>query len=54
VHLQPYYRRLGFVEGNFPAAEAYAQNAISLPLYPGLSDTDQQRVVDVLASLLVP
>lgn len=54
VHLQPYYRRLGFVEGNFPAAEAYAQNAISLPLYPGLSDTDQQRVADVLASLLVP
>ncbi len=54
VHLQPYYRRLGFVEGDFPEAEAYASNAISLPLYPGLSQDHQQRVVDVLASLLKP
>jgi UDP-4-amino-4,6-dideoxy-N-acetyl-beta-L-altrosamine transaminase len=53
VHLQPYYRRLGFREGNFPEAEAYATNAISLPLYPGLSDPEQQRVVAALASLLV-
>ena len=52
VHLQPYYRRLGFREGDFPAAEAYASNAISLPLYPGLQDSDQQRVVRTLASLL--
>jgi UDP-4-amino-4,6-dideoxy-N-acetyl-beta-L-altrosamine transaminase len=52
VHLQPYYRRLGFREGDFPAAEAYASNAISLPLYPGLQDGDQQRVVRTLASLL--
>ena len=36
VHLQPYYRRLGFREGDFPVAEAYASSAISLPLYPGL------------------
>jgi len=52
VHLQPYYRRLGFQEGDFPEAEAYAINAISLPLYPGLRDCDQQRVVRTLASLL--
>lgn len=52
VHLQPYYRRLGFREGDFPEAEAYASNAISLPLYPGLEDGDQQRVVRTLASLL--
>lgn len=52
VHLQPYYRRLGFREGDFPEAEAYASNAISLPLYPGLQDGDQQRVVRTLASLL--
>ena len=32
VHLQPYYRRLGFHEGDFPEAEAYSTNAISLPL----------------------
>ena len=52
VHLQPYYRRLGFREGDFPEAEAYAGNAISLPLYPGLQDGDQQRVARRLASLL--
>ena len=52
VHLQPYYRRLGFSDGDFPQAEAYASNAISLPLYPGLSLADQQRVVRSLSSLL--
>ena len=52
VHLQPYYRRLGFAEGDFPQAEAYARNAISLPLYPGLQEQEQQRVVEVLADLL--
>jgi UDP-4-amino-4,6-dideoxy-N-acetyl-beta-L-altrosamine transaminase len=52
VHLQPYYRRLGFTEGDFPEAEAYARNAISLPLYPGLQELEQARVVQVLASLL--
>ena len=44
VHLHPYYRQLGFGEGDFPEAEAYARNAISLPLYPGLTLVDQQRV----------
>ena len=52
VHLQPYYRRLGFADGQFPAAEAYARSAISLPLFPGLTSDDQQRVVTVLADLL--
>ena len=52
VHLQPYYRKLGFKEGYFPEAEAYATNSISLPLYPGLQHDDQLRVVRTLASLL--
>ena len=52
VHLQPYYRRLGFCEGDFPNSEAYARRAISLPLFPGLSDVDQDRVVAVLTELL--
>jgi dTDP-4-amino-4,6-dideoxygalactose transaminase len=43
---------LGFAEGDFPQAEAYGRNAISLPLYPGLQGQDQQRVVEVLADLL--
>ena len=52
VHLQPYYSRLGFRQGDFPEAEAYATNAISLPLYAGLQEVDQQRVADTLTDLL--
>jgi len=52
VHLQPYYRRLGFKEGDFLQAEAYASNAISLPLFPGLQNHDLQRVADALTTLL--
>ncbi len=52
VHLQPYYRQLGWKPGDFPAAEAYAGSALSLPLFPGLSDDDQQRVAASLHNLL--
>jgi len=52
VHLQPYYRAMGFAVGQFPAAEAYASSAISLPLYPGLQKVDLQRVADTLNTLL--
>jgi len=52
VHLQPYYRRMGFAPGDFPQAEAYARSAISLPLYPGLESKEQDRVVEELAALL--
>ncbi|MDA9740259.1 UDP-4-amino-4,6-dideoxy-N-acetyl-beta-L-altrosamine transaminase [Synechococcus sp. AH-736-M20] len=52
VHLQPYYRRFGFHEGDFSEAEAYATNAISLPLYPSLQDHDIERVADILTTLL--
>ncbi|WP_255441124.1 UDP-4-amino-4,6-dideoxy-N-acetyl-beta-L-altrosamine transaminase [Synechococcus sp. HK01-R] len=52
VHLQPYYQQLGFNAGDFPAAEAYGRSAISLPLYPGLSELDLERVVTTLESVL--
>lgn len=45
VHTQPYYRRLGFAPGMFPNAEAYYDSAISIPLYPGLTDADFDKVV---------
>ena len=54
VHLQPYYRRMGFREGDFPEAEAYTNNAISLPLFPGLQESDQLRVADTLTTLFRP
>lgn len=52
VHLQPYYRQLGFNECFRPEAEAYAVSAITLPLFPGLKARQQQRVVEVLAQEL--
>lgn len=52
VHLQPYYQRLGFKRGDFPEAEAYGLNAISLPLYPGLQESEQLRVVRALSQVL--
>lgn len=52
VHTQPHYRRLGFKAGDFPEAERYAAEAISLPLYYGLSEADQDRVVVSLRKAL--
>jgi len=52
VHLQPYYLILGFSEGQFPESEAYARSAISLPLFPGLSAANQQRVASALTEQL--
>lgn len=52
VHLQPYYRRFGFAPGQFPVAEAYYENALSLPLYPTLTNAQQDRVVAVLQGIV--
>jgi UDP-4-amino-4,6-dideoxy-N-acetyl-beta-L-altrosamine transaminase len=52
VHLQPYYRELGFTEGDFPEAERYASQAITLPLYPGLKEAEQDYIGETLRSLL--
>lgn len=52
VHLQPYYRKLGFGPGLCPEAERHATEAISLPLYPALTEDDQDRVVAALHSVL--
>lgn len=48
VHTQPYYRDMGFAPGDYPAAEAYYAQAISLPMYFGLTDADQDFVVEQL------
>lgn len=52
VHLQPFYRRMGFAPGDFPEAEAYYSDALTLPLYPTLTDAKQAHVVDVLRKVL--
>ena len=45
VYRQPYYRELGFGQGHCPNAEAYYAEAISLPIYPDLTDDEQNEVV---------
>lgn len=51
VHLQPYYRALGFAEGQFPEAEAHGRSAITLPLFPALTTDEQDRVITTLTRL---
>jgi dTDP-4-amino-4,6-dideoxygalactose transaminase len=51
VHLQPVYERMGFKENDFPEAERYYQEAISLPMYPTLSDHQQDEVVSCLKAV---
>lgn len=52
IPLQPYYRDLGFEPSQFPAAEAYAAQALSIPLHPGLTEAQQDRVVAALTEAL--
>lgn len=50
VHTQPYYQRMGFCEGDFPEAEKYYRRAITLPLFPVLTEEQQDQVVRCLQS----
>lgn len=52
VHTQPYYRQFGFQWGDFPNAEAYYREAISLPLYYGLTLAQQDQVIQALKQVL--
>lgn len=46
VHLQPYYRQIGYQKGDMPVAERYYEHCLSLPMYPTLTDEEQQYVID--------
>lgn len=48
IHLQPYYRELGFEYGDFPEAESYYQKSISIPMFPSLTTAEIEEVVDVI------
>lgn len=52
IHTQPYYQRLGFRKGDFPHAEAYYAEAISLPMFATMTDTQQEMVVSALTEVL--
>lgn len=45
-HLMPYYRQLGWKEGDFPNAETYYKGCISLPMYPTLTIDEQLFVIN--------
>jgi dTDP-4-amino-4,6-dideoxygalactose transaminase len=52
VHLYPYYReQFGFKRGDFPHAETISDRIVSLPLFPAMTDADQDRVVAAMADL---
>ena len=46
VHLNPYYKGLGWEKGDFPIAEAYYENALSLPMFPTLSEEEHNFVIE--------
>lgn len=52
VHLQPYYRAMGFKEGDFPVAEDYYRRAISLPLFPTMTQDAHDQVIAALTRAL--
>jgi UDP-4-amino-4,6-dideoxy-N-acetyl-beta-L-altrosamine transaminase len=45
VHLQPYYRQFGWKRGDMPCAEAYYERCLSLPMFPALTDEQQNYVI---------
>ena len=52
VHTQPHFQRMGFKMGDYPEAERYYAEAISLPMYQTLTYKQQDRVVEVLREVL--
>lgn len=52
VYKQPYYQELGYEPSNFPEAEKYYSEAISLPMYPTLTEVQQDKVVAALHKAL--
>lgn len=52
IHTQPFYMRRGFKRGDFPNSERYYGRALSIPLYPALTEQQQDFVVEQLARAL--
>ena len=52
IHLHPFYRKKGFGPGDFPNCEKYYSRAISIPLYSGLLNKDQDKIVKTLKDAL--
>jgi UDP-4-amino-4,6-dideoxy-N-acetyl-beta-L-altrosamine transaminase len=48
VHLMPYYRQLGSKKGDYPVAEAYYEKCLSLPMFPALTEEQQNYVIETI------
>ena len=53
LHLQPVYQDLGYQKGQLPLVEQAAQEVLSLPMFPGISETEQERVAYDVKDCLV-
>ena len=54
LHLQKAYTHLGYKEGDFPVSELLAREIVSLPMYPGLTAAEQERVSDAIVQIVTP
>ena len=52
IHLQPFYTSMGFRKGDFPNAEAYYQQAMTIPLFASMTHEQQCTVIDTVKSAL--
>jgi dTDP-4-amino-4,6-dideoxygalactose transaminase len=53
VHLQPYYQKtLNYKKGDLPKAEKYYKRTITLPFFPKMTDSEVERVVEVLKTVI--
>jgi UDP-4-amino-4,6-dideoxy-N-acetyl-beta-L-altrosamine transaminase len=52
IHTQPFYRAMGFDWGDFPAAETYYSEAMSLPLFPSMTVEQQDYVIATLSKII--
>ena len=52
VHTQPYYEDMGFKKGDFPISEKYYEEVMTLPLYYGLTDKEQENIAEKLKEVL--
>ena len=52
IHLQPAYRNLGYKKGDFPVSEQYAEQILSLPLYPELAPSDVEYVAENIQNFI--
>jgi UDP-4-amino-4,6-dideoxy-N-acetyl-beta-L-altrosamine transaminase len=53
VHSQPYYEQMGFKSGDFPQAEKYYREAISVPMYYGFNEEQQEHVIATVRQVLL-